>query len=220
MPLLLRLSASRGRPLVRPVWPPAARTATPMIPRGSRTGVPLPARLTCRCDIGPRLDQRRRDVTPITLRQQGPDVDFLQRGRTLAAERTPGRLILGRKERQSATFDAHPRGAADTMGEPLRGIREVIVDHQVDVADIETARRNIRGHQDVGPESTKGVHGSVPDVLRQVALQVRTVVAEIAQVAAELTNAMLGASEYDGRAPVMLKQLAERAQLFRPADPQ
>ena len=79
------------------------------------------------------------------------------------------------------------------------------------MADVETAGRDVGGDQHVGAESAKGVHGTVADVLREVALQIGAVVAEVAQVAAELADAMLGPAEDDGGAAVTLQQLAERA---------
>src|SRR2546423_5707310 len=106
------------------------------------------------------------------------------------------------------------------MREPLRRVGEIVVDHQVDVADVEATGGHVGGDQHVGAESTEGVHGAVPNVLREIALQIGAVVTEIAQVAAQFANAMLGAAEDDGGAAVLLQQLAEGAQLFRTGNPQ
>src|SRR2546421_3828079 len=85
-PAVLRLSAGRGGPLVRSVRPAAARPAAPAIPGIGRPDLALDAAwLARRARPGLGFDQRRRDVAPITLGQQMADVQFGQRGRTLAA---------------------------------------------------------------------------------------------------------------------------------------
>src|SRR2546430_795300 len=219
-PLSFRLSASRGGALVGSIGAAPARTAAAPIPRLGRTrSTGRPGRYARGGHPGLSFDPRCGDRAPIAFAEQAPNVELGQGGRALAAQGAPGGLILGRNEGQGAALDAHAGRAADAMGEPLRRIREVVVDHQVDVADVETTGRHVGGDQDVGPESAEGVHGTVANVLREVALEVGAVVAEIAQVATELANAVLGAAEDDGGAAVPLQQLTERAQLLRTSDP-
>src|SRR5207247_2754205 len=117
-----------------------------------------------------------------------------------------------RHEGQGTSIDTHAGRSADTMGEPLRRIREVVVDRQIDVADVETAGGDVCGDQHVGPESAEGIHSAVPDVLREVTLQIGAVMAEVAQIATQLANAVLGAAEDDRGTAVPLQRLAERAQ--------
>ncbi len=102
----------------------------------------------------------------------------------------------------------------------MRRIGQVVVDHQVDVADVQAAGGDVGRYQDVGPQPTKGIHGAIADVLREVALQVSAVVAEVAKIPAELTNAMLGAAEDDRRALVVAKQPAQGSKLLGPAHAQ
>src|SRR5438132_4868475 len=218
-PLVFRLSASRGGPLVGSIGPAPARTATPPIPGLARTGGTGGGTLGAAYPRL-RLDQRGRDVAPVALGQQVPHVQLGQGGRALATEGAPGSLVFRCYEGQGTALDAHAGRSADAMGEPLRRIREVVVDHQVDVADVETTGGDVCGDQHVGPESAEGIHGAVPDVLREVTLQIGAVMAEVAQIATQLANAVLGAAEDDRGAAVTLQQLAERAQLFRSRDPQ
>src|ERR1700681_416358 len=173
-PRCFRLSASRGGPLVGSIRPAPARTATAPIPRLGRTGgrTGRPGGYARGAHPGLSFDQRSRDIAPIAFGQQDPNIELGEGGCALATEGTPGRLILRRNESEGATLDPHAGRAADAVGEPLRGIREVIVDHQVDVADVEPAGRDVGGDEDVRPESAEGVHGAIPDVLREVALKI------------------------------------------------
>src|SRR5438309_5469490 len=214
-PLSSRLSASRGGPLVGSIRAAPARAAAAAIPRLGRTGgTGRPGRYARGAHPGLRLHQRGGNVARVAFGEQVSLVQLGQGGWALAWERASGGRVLGRDEGQRAAFDAHAGGAADAMREPLRRVGEIVVDHQVDVADVEATGGHVGGDQHVGAESTEGVHGAVPNVLREIALQIGAVVTEIAQVAAQLANAMLSAADDGGGAAVPPQWVAERAQLF------
>src|SRR4029077_2125818 len=150
---------------------------------------------------------------PTAIVEEALRVELSNVGRALAAELHPRELVLGCDERESAPRDAHARGASDAMGEPLRRIGHVEVDDQADVGHVDAARRHVGGDENLAPAVAERSHSPIADGLRQVALQLDGVVAELAQMSVELRHTMLGASENDCRAAMALEHSAERLQL-------
>src|SRR6059058_1173807 len=112
-PLLLRLSASRGGPLVGSIRPAPARTAAATIPRLAR---PRAAGGRARgAHPRLRLHQRGGDVAPVAFGQQVSHVQLRQGGRALATEGAPGSLVFGRHEGEGTALDTHAGGAANAM---------------------------------------------------------------------------------------------------------
>ena len=96
------------------------------------------------------------------------------------------------------------------MREPLGRVRQLEVDDQADVVDIDPPRGNVGGDEDLAPAIAKRSHRPVADGLRQVALELDGVVAELAQVAVELRHPVLGAAEHDRAAAVTVQNAAQR----------
>src|SRR2546428_8637013 len=134
---LSRLGASGGGTLVGSIRPTPARTAAAAIPRLAGTSSAGGRARGAHPRL--RLHQRGGDVAPVAFGHQVSYVELGQGGRALAAEGAPGGLILGRDEGQGPALDAHAGGPADAMGEPLRRVGEVRVDHPVALAHGETA---------------------------------------------------------------------------------
>src|SRR5713101_9278487 len=193
-----------------------------------------PARPVARGPAGaaaaPRVPGRRRDcprrgrrpvllVLPAALVQEQLGVQLANVRSPLAAELDPGELILGGHERQRASRDAHARGAADPVGEPLGRVGKLEVDDEADVSDVDTASGHVGGDEDLAPTIPKRGHGAVADGLGEVALELDRIVAELAQVAVELGYTVLGAAEHDRRAAVAVQHPAEGLQLVLAGNP-
>src|SRR5207253_7486640 len=113
-----RLASRRCAMLVGAIRSASPRTAATAVPRLGRPSVaPRGARLAVA--VGMSFDERRGNIAPVALGQQVLDVNLRQRGRTLAAQHAPGRLVLGGEKRQRPAFDAHARGPPDAVSQPL-----------------------------------------------------------------------------------------------------
>jgi hypothetical protein len=68
-------------------------------------------------------------------------------------------------------FRLGPGGAADAMNVVIRHVGHVETDDVSDVVDVNSARRNVGGHEHLEISSPKSLHGFVPLRLREVAMQ-------------------------------------------------
>src|SRR5205823_14808738 len=114
-----RLASRRCAMLVGPIRSASPRTAATAVPRLARPSVaPRGAPLTVA--VGVSFDERGGNIAPVALGQQVLDVNLGQRGRTLALQHAPGRLVLGGEKRQCPALDAHAGGAPAAVSQPLR----------------------------------------------------------------------------------------------------
>src|SRR5436190_1348882 len=95
---LPRLASRRCAMLVGAKRSASPRTAATAVPRLARPRVPARSAPLAMA-IGVSFDERRGNIAPVALGQQVLDVNLRQRGRTLAAQHAPGRLV-----------EAHPNG--------------------------------------------------------------------------------------------------------------
>ena len=86
------------------------------------------------------------------------------------------------------------------------------------MADVEPAGRHVGGYQYIRPQPTKSIHGAIANILRQIALQVRAVVAQVTEVATQLAHTIFGPTEDDGRTPMVAEQPAQGPELFGAGD--
>ena len=106
------------------------------------------------------------------------------------------------------------------MGHPLGGVGQLEVDHQADVADVESAGGDVGRHQDVRPLVAEGLHRLVAGALGEVSLQLDRVMAESLEVAVELLDPVLGAPEDDRGSLVAAEQAVQDLQLVPAVDPE
>src|SRR6202022_4201282 len=92
-------------------------------------------------------------------------------GSPLSAELDPVQLVLWGDEGERPSGYAHACSAADPVREPLGRVRQLEVDHQADVVDVDPAGGHVGGDEDLASAIAKRGHRPVADGLRQVALE-------------------------------------------------
>src|ERR1700724_63866 len=99
-------------------------------------------------------------VLPAPLVEEPLGIQLSDLWSSLAAELCPVQLILRGYERERPPGDAHPRGAADPVREPVRRIGQLEVDDQADVVDVYTPRGDVGGDKDLAPAVAERRHRS------------------------------------------------------------
>src|SRR5882762_6829327 len=100
-------------------------------------------------------------VVPAALVQVPLGVQLANLRSPLAAELDPVQLILWGHERECPPGNAHARGAADPVREPLRGVGQLEVDDEADVVDVDTSRGDVGGDEDLAAAISERSHCSV-----------------------------------------------------------
>ena len=120
-----------------------------------------------------------------------------QAGSASALQLVPLLGVGGREQGDGPARGAVARGAADPVGQPLRGLGQLVVDDQADVGDVEAAGGHVGRHQDVHVAVAEAADGALPGVLGEVALELGHAQLEGLQLAGELLGAVLGTGEDD-----------------------
>ena len=110
-------------------------------------------------------------------------------------------------------------GAADAVDEQLARLRQVVVDHAVDVQHVEAAGRDVGREQDRQVAVAEALDDAVARRLAQVALQRLDLVAQALQAARQVDHAVAGAAEDEGCAfGGLVEQAEEDGQLVAAPD--
>jgi hypothetical protein len=129
-------------------------------------------------------------------------INVVDMRRTKALQLGPlGAILIGEK-RDRASRLAIASSPANTVGQPLRGVGQFVIDDQTYTGNIQSASCHIRGHQHVRIATPKHVDGLVSGILRKVALQLADNMAQPVEIAGELLSAMLGSMK-DNRLSLM-----------------
>src|SRR5258706_4077010 len=88
-------------------------------------------------------------------------------------------------------------GAADTMRERLGILGKVVVDHVADVLDVQAARREVGGDEDLDLAAAELVERPLAFTLREVAVDRRDLLAAPLHVVEQLVHAALGVAEHE-----------------------
>src|ERR1700676_479383 len=151
----------------------------------------------------PTWSRRWRDVTrwrpelPLAGGEQERTVDLGQRWGSEAAQLAPLVTVLLTEERDRLALVAVSGGASDPVGEPLRRLRKLEVDHQSDVDHIDAPGRDVGRNQLLGLVGTERVECTIARILGQVSLQLARGMTHADQVAHQLLGTMLGAVKHD-----------------------
>src|SRR5262249_32413686 len=105
--------------------------------------------------------------------------------------------LLGAHERPSIPGIAHSTRAADAVAVGLGPPRHPVVDYGGDVVDVDAARREVRGDQDLDPATPEAEERALALDLGPVPMEHRDDVAEAIELPAEPVGAPLGAGEHD-----------------------
>ena len=158
-----------------------------------------------------------RDVHVVDARQLHLD-ERLARGPLDAREES---ALARRDEADRVAGASGAAGAADAVHVRLGVGRDVEVHHVADALDVEAARRDIRGHQDVELARLQLVDGALALHLGDVAVDRRGGVAAGAELLGELLGDVLGADEDDHALEVLdLEDAGEGVDLLRVRDDQ
>ena len=165
-----------------------------------------------------RLAQRRaRELEParaqVGHRGHGGDLDLLLRQLLDVAQQA----VLARLgERDRDAFAAGAARAADAVHVRLRRRRHVVVHDVRDVLDVEPARGDVGGDEQVGRVGAELLHHAVALLLRQAAVQRLGAIAAAVQRLGELVDLGARAAEHDRRRRVLdVEHAAERGDLVR-----
>jgi hypothetical protein len=108
------------------------------------------------------------------------------------------RPFLGWRDKHiGVAFRLGPGGAADAMNVVIRHVRYVEADDVSDVVYVNSARRNVGGHEHLEISSPKSLHGFVPLRLLEVAMQLGDRKAISADGPRQSSGQVFGAREYE-----------------------
>ena len=100
-----------------------------------------------------------------------------------------------RKERNRRTRIARTTRTTDTMHVALRILRQRVIDYVCEVYDVDTARRNVRSHQDVGLARLELAQNLLALRLRHIAVQTFGRIASLLQTVRDLIDRNLRATK-------------------------
>jgi hypothetical protein len=147
-------------------------------------------------------------VRPTAFARKRVRVDRTKRGSALTAQLVPVLVVFDGDEGERATRDTIAGGSTDPVGQRFRGIGQLVVDNQTDVAHVQAAGSDVGRHQHIRTLCAEGVHDAVSSALRHVALQLYRLVAKALELFVELLHTMLGPPEND-RTAVPVQDVAE-----------
>ena len=123
-------------------------------------------------------------------------------------------LVLGGHHRQRVAGGVHATGPADAVNVVLGGARHIEIDDMGDVVDVDPARGDIGGHQDLGPAALEMGERALALNLAAVAVDHGYVVTARVELTRQPVSPALGACE-DDHAPVFcpVQDLVEQVDL-------
>ena len=190
----LRLVAGLGAGAPASPRPPRSSTMSNSCASDStttRTSSRSPARIRSRIDARVTSSRRaRRSATVGTVR----DVDLLL-GEALDAAQQPVLARLGERDRGAVAAGA--AGAADPVHVRLGGRRHVVVDDVREVLDVEAARGDVGGDEQVGLAAAEHLHDAIALPLLHAAVQRLRAVAVRVQRLDERLDLEARAAEHD-----------------------
>ena len=112
-------------------------------------------------------------------------------------------LLARRHEEDGLALAPGTAGAPDAVHVGLGVVGDVVVDHQGDPLDVQTAGCNVRGHEDVDLAVAQRVHGALAQVLWDVTVDRGGGVAAGLELVRDLLRGGLGAHEDDDAVVVL-----------------
>src|SRR5437667_6331671 len=142
-----------------------------------------------RAFMASHLRRRRRTIVEVW---KGDARDRFPEGSRDAAEVS---LVLRRHKRDCLAGRFHPRRPPDAVHIVGRDRRHVVVDHVGDALDVNPARRDVRGDQDLVPSAPESGEGGLSLALAAVPVDPRDVEARSADLTGHAVRASLRAHE-------------------------
>jgi len=114
-------------------------------------------------------------------------------------------LFLRSDEGEGVPDGVDASGPADPMDVILGGVRHVVVDHVRDSFDVEPARRDVGGDQNLHPPAPQVSEGALALALAAIAVQRGNRMPTALEIASKLVRAVLRPGEHDHAAHLGLR---------------